>query len=867
MDDLFTLQLLHASDLEGGVDAIANAPNFAAIVDALEEEYANTVVISAGDNYIPGPFFSAAGNPDLAAVFQATYEDFYNLPDGTLSGLEEGVGRVDISLMNFIGFDASAIGNHEFDLGPNTFADIIAPSVDDSDDDGTLDTIEWLGAQFPYLSTNLDFSNSPLAGLFTSDVEPTSTFQTNPPFEDLEAIASTPRIAPSTIIEQNGERIGVVGVTTPLLESLSSPGSVEVIGPSTDDVEALAAVIQPTIDALISQGINKIILTTHLQQIALEQQLVPLLSGVDIVIAGGSDTILADEDDELLPGDEAGGNYPLIVNNADGDPTAIVSTAGEYTYVGRLVVDFNGEGVIIPDSIDAAESGPIATTDENVTELYGSLDAAFADETRGEVVRQLTDAVAEVVNAQDSNIFGSTDVFLDGRRESVRTEETNLGNLTADANLFYAEFYDSTVQVSIKNGGGIRAPIGEVGDNGTLLPPQANPVSGKETGEISELDITNSLRFNNSLTLLTLTAEELIATLEYAVSAVAPGATPGQFPQVGGVSFSFDPTAQAIVLDANGNVVTEGDRLQSVALIDEEGDVTEVLLQDGELVGDPDREIRLVTLNFLAGGGDGYPFAAFGENQVDLPAQPLPTDAPNEATFAEVGTEQDALAEYLAANFPADDDPSTPVFNNPETSPEEDERIQNLSVRNDTVLDDAPVGEEDMVLDFEGLDAGTVITDQFAEMGVVVSTNSAFGAMIFDSANPTGGDDDLATESEGNVLILSEDGDSADPDDAAGGGTFSFEFDELVGISSVGLLDIEESGSSITFYGSDDAVLETVEIPAMGDNSLQDLAFDIENVSQMDVRLRGSGAITGIEFSPLGNGEAIAPTLVDSSVI
>ncbi|MEB3357820.1 MAG: hypothetical protein VKK04_13910 [Synechococcales bacterium] len=101
------------------MDAIANAPNFAAIVDALEEEFENTVVISAEDNYIPGTFFSAARNSRLAEVFQATYEDFDDLPEGSLAGLTEGVGRVDISIMNFIGFDTSAISHSWFNWGAN----------------------------------------------------------------------------------------------------------------------------------------------------------------------------------------------------------------------------------------------------------------------------------------------------------------------------------------------------------------------------------------------------------------------------------------------------------------------------------------------------------------------------------------------------------------------------------------------------------------------------------------------------------------------------------------------------------------------------------------------------------------------------
>lgn len=51
-----------------------------------------------------------------------------------------------------------------------------------------------------------------------------------------------------------------------------------------------------------------------------------------------------------------------------------------------------------------------------------------------------------------------------------------------------------------------------------------------------------------------------------------------------------------------------------------------MLVEDGELVGDPSREIRMVTLNFLNGefsdsdliGGDGYPLPAFGEDVIEL---------------------------------------------------------------------------------------------------------------------------------------------------------------------------------------------------------------------------------------------------------
>ena len=165
---------------------------------------------------------------------------------------------------------------------------------------------------------------------------------------------------------------------------------------------------------------------------------------------------------------------------------------------------------------------------------------------------------------------------------------------------------------------------------------------------------------------------------------------------------------------------------------------------------------------------------------------------------------------------------------------------------------------------FEGddLSAGALITDQFADVGLVISTPSEFGAMLFDTNNPTGGDFDLAASNLGNVLILSEDGDAADPDDNAKGGVLTFEWDELVGVTGIGLLDIDEPGGSITFYDEKSNVIETVDIPELGNNSFQELDLYVENVARMDISLASSGAVTAVDFIPADNlgvtSEAIA---------
>lgn len=678
VEPAFTLQILHASDLEGGVDAIEAAPNFAAIVDVLEDTYENTLILSAGDNYLTGPFLNAASDLSFRddGVFNDVYNTLYGLSgdDDMYQSLREGSGRVDVSIMNVIGFDASAIGNHEFDLGSDIFENIIE---EDFRGDGLADD-RWVGAQFPYLSANLGFSDdADLADLYTSDILLNSEFETGPE-QSATGNADIPKIAPATIIEQGGEKIGVIGATTQILETISSPSGTVVIGPDENDMAALAAVLQPTIDQMLNDGINKIILVSHLQQISLEKELAGLLRGVDIIIAGGSDTLLADEEDVergLQDGDVPAGDYPYSATNADGDPVVIVSTDGEYSYVGRLVVDFDEDGVLIlddeGDATDEDVSGVFATTDEVVEELWGDEDA-FAEGTKGDLVEDLVSVVSGVVQEQDGNIFGNTDVFLDGRRTEVRTEETNFGNLTADANLAAAKDFDNTVEVSIKNGGGIRAPIGEVDQDGNFLPPQGNDDAGKDVGEISQLDIANSLRFNNGLTLLTLTSEQLLQVLEHSVAATGPGVSPGQFGQFGGISFSFDPSQDV------------GSRIMTAALVDGNGTPTEVLIENGEVV-DPDRNIRVVTLNFLASGGDSYPFADFVSEDTGFAARVDLTDdgllGAGDADFASAGSEQDALAEYLLDNY------SEVAFDEAETDPDEDTRIQNLSYREDTVLD------------------------------------------------------------------------------------------------------------------------------------------------------------------------------------
>ena len=667
----YTLELLHVADQEAASGAISDAPNLSAVMNALEAQDLgndgtedNTIHLSSGDAFIPGVFYSAS-----EAVFGSA-------------------GIADIQIQNELGLQAIAFGNHEFDNGTEVLAGLISGEAEG--DFAALATSalagqDFTGTAFPYLSANLDYSTDPNLA----------------PLEVASGQAPVPNaVTSSTVLEENGALIGVVGATTPTLPSISSPGELAVnpdwagTSPTDAELDDLAGIIQGEVDALLADNpsMNKVVLLAHMQQLDIELDLAGRLSGVDVIVAGGSNTRLFDETDRARDGDSDQGPYPQFVENADGGTTAVVNTDGSYKYVGRLVVEFDAEGRIIPESYDPEVSGAYATDDQGVADLgaEGLVDPE---------IQAIANAIEERIIATESNVFGRSEVFLNGNRsgtftptdpDGVRTQETNLGNLTADANLAIARGYDDTVQVSIKNGGGIRASIGEAvvppGGTEAVRTPTEEIVNSegeviKPEGGISQNDIATTLAFNNGLSLVTLSREGLVAVLEHGVSLIDSSAgegVAGQFPQLAGVQFSFDESRPA------------GDRIVNAAITDGEGNDVDVLVRNGEIVGDASAEVRVVTLNFLAEGGDGYPFPDYATDRVDL--YDLDGDGETDgsltgaATFAADGTEQDALAEYLAANFATEDT----AYDMVDTGPVDDARIQNLGFRDDTVIDDGP---------------------------------------------------------------------------------------------------------------------------------------------------------------------------------
>jgi 2',3'-cyclic-nucleotide 2'-phosphodiesterase (5'-nucleotidase family) len=255
----FTLQVLHASDFEGGIPALDDAVRFSSVLNRLRTDpalpsnvLANTLTLSSGDNYIPGVFLNASSDLSLNGVGGL----------GTATPLNVVIGRGDIGILNAFGIQASALGNHEFDLGVRQVRDIIRTGGGNP------------GTNFPYLSTNLNFQPEIAAGnLSNSDLAGNQN--------TAEASTIKGKIAKSTVITLPGadgilgngddERIGIVGATTPTLPSISSTGSIVVTPSNPTDYTALAAEIQSSVDNLKNTGINKIVLLAHMQQLNIER--------------------------------------------------------------------------------------------------------------------------------------------------------------------------------------------------------------------------------------------------------------------------------------------------------------------------------------------------------------------------------------------------------------------------------------------------------------------------------------------------------------------------------------------------------------------------------------------------------------------
>ena len=448
--------------------------------------------------------------------------------------LSGGESFYDSRALDLMGYDAIGLGNHEFDFGPEVTARFIEG---------------FKNSRGIFVASNLDFSGEPA----------------------LAALANSGVISTHRIVSKGGEKIGILSVVSPELATLSSPRNVRV-------KKDVAGIVNSLVDTLESQGVNKIILLSNFQGIREDSLLISQIRGVDVVVAAFDNEILSTPGDVLVPGDESlrYGFYPKFFGNVNNRLTWFIKTGSEYKYIGRFMVRFDSTGW----------AGAV-NVNSGLVRVAGGANADAV--TPNEVVEtQIVQPLRASLEAMGSRSVGTSEVELDGTMTAVRTRETNLGDLTADALLWrarqLAEGYDAPVpDVALMNGGGIR--------NNTILP----------AGMISELTTFNIAPFANFITVAgKLTSEHLKEIMENAVSRVET--IDGRFMQVAGMTIRFNPLAKAQVMDDQGQVLVPGKRIEEIRLTD-----GSFLVKEGEAVTSA-RRINVATTDFIARGGDQYAF-------------------------------------------------------------------------------------------------------------------------------------------------------------------------------------------------------------------------------------------------------------------
>ncbi|MBT3790603.1 MAG: bifunctional metallophosphatase/5'-nucleotidase [Alphaproteobacteria bacterium] len=283
---------------------------------------------------------------------------------------------------------------------------------------------------------------------------------------------------------------------------------------------------------LRKQGANFVVAITHLD-FAEDREIARKTRGLDVILGGHDhDPLMAYEGKTLILKAGYDAHYLAVADLT----LSSKEKRGKMRYSFRPEVRFLTTAGVKPD----AEVGAL------VAKFNGQLDESL-------------------------NIaVGKSSVLLDSKRSNVRTKETTWGNLIADA--LRAE---TGADIGFANGGGIR------GDR-----------TYEAGATITRKDVLTELPFGNVTVILGLSGTDLKAALENGVSRVEDVA--GRFPQVSGVTFSFDRKMKA------------GSRVSNVMV--------------GGQALDMGKVYKVATNDYIAGGGDGYAALKKGKMLIDKSA-------------------------------------------------------------------------------------------------------------------------------------------------------------------------------------------------------------------------------------------------------
>ena len=348
----------------------------------------------------------------------------------------------------------------------------------------------------------------------------------------------------NAVFEFDGIKVGIFGLDTSETLTKASPSNVKAV--NFLDKEEMFKEAQAQVDELKSAGCDYIIALTHLgvdeESVGRRStDLAAAVKGIDLIVDGHSHTVID------------GGEKV--------SDTVIVSTGSYLANVGTVVIDKE------------------AKTEE--AKLISAADYAAGTAQYDETVKALVaEDVAEVAEAY-SKVFAKTEVHLEGTKQIVRSQETNLGDFTADAYLYTAQKYADehelgvNVDCAISNGGGIRVSV--------------------EPGDISMDTLVTIFPFGNNVCLVTITGEQLLEVLE--ASTFCTPETIGGFPQVAGIEYKLDVS----VPYENGEQYPDSTYYAPA----KPGSRVTIKSVNGKAF-DPKAEYTVAVNNFQAEGGDTY---------------------------------------------------------------------------------------------------------------------------------------------------------------------------------------------------------------------------------------------------------------------
>ena len=371
-------------------------------------------------------------------------------------------GESNIELMNAVGYDIATIGNHEFDYGMDRFLELTKK------------------ANFPYISANFMYNDELV-------------------------------FAPYVIKEFDGVKIAFVGITTPKTTTSSTPkyfqdetGKFVYTFCQDETGEKLYAAVQKAVDDARAEGAAYVVAMAHL---GIEGESAPWMSTDVIANTTGINALLDGHSHSILEQEK--------VKNKDGEEVLLAACGTKLQAIGYLRISAKdgsmATGLYKWDTSNTVSLPDLIGLDNEVaTKVNEAMDTL--NEKLGEVVAK--SAVDLVISDPE------TDVRI------VRTAETNLGDLCADA---YRD--QSGADIAFVNGGGIRVKIA--------------------AGDITLNDILKVHPFGNALCVVEATGQQILDALEWG-SRVVPEET-GGFLQVSGLTYEIHTYIESsCTADENG---------------------------------------------------------------------------------------------------------------------------------------------------------------------------------------------------------------------------------------------------------------------------------------------------------------------------